>query len=245
MKKHYLLSLIIVLIAVFSINVVNNSKPEKAYLTFTFDDGYKSIYTEVLPIFKKYNLRGTVYVITNLTGKEFENEKLMNWSEINELQEYGFEIGCHSANHIDLTDLNEKEIRSELRISKEKLLEEGILVKSLAIPYGKYNEKIKNIAKEYYSSVRASVWGYNDLSNIDKYNLKSKWITNETKVSTIKSWIDEAVEEKKWVILMFHKIGEEDSLYSISPNKFEEIIKYMKLKKIEIKTISEIVDLYG
>ncbi len=243
MKRYYLLVLVIILVGVFFVSTVNDySYKEKAYLTLTFDDGYKCVYTEVLPIFKKYNQKGTVYIITNLTGKIFEKETLMNWSEIKELREHGFEIGSHTSNHKDLTGLSEEEIEKELKGSKEDLWERGIYAESLAIPYGKYNKKIESIAREYYSSVRPSFWGYNSPSNIDRYNLKSKWITNQTNISTIKSWIDEAVEDKKWLILMLHKVNKENSQYSISPAELEEIVKYSSSKSIEIKTVSEIIN---
>jgi len=228
------------LVAIFFANPANDNEP-KTYLTFTFDDGYKSVYTEVLPIFMEYNISGTVYVITNFVGKEFEGRELMNWSEINELQKHGFEIGSHTANHKDLTLLSEKKVKKELKDSKETLWEKGINAVSLAIPYGKYNEDVKNLTKEYYRSVRSSVWGYNDLSNLDKYNLRSKWITNQTSISAVKSWIEEAAKEKKWLILMFHMVEEERSQYSISAEELEEIVKYAKSKDIEIKTVSELI----
>lgn len=225
---------------VFLLNPANDQEP-KSYLTLAFDDGYKSVYTEVLPIFKEYNVSGTAYIITNLTGKEFEGRELMNWSEIRELQEYGFEIGSHTANHKDLTLLSEEGVNRELKSSKEALWEKGIYAVSLAIPYGKYNQEVESAAKEYYSSVRPSVWGYNNLSSVDRYNLRSKWITNETGVSTVKSWIGEAVEEKKWLILVFHRIEEEESQYSMSPEEIKEIVEYAKSRSIEIGTVSEII----
>ncbi len=217
----------------------------KPYITFTFDDGYEDIFTNALPIFKKHNISATSYTITGLVGKEFENQKLMNWSQIRELQKNGFEIGSHTINHSDLTELDSSSITKELKSSKETLIEQGFNVTSLSIPYGKYNNEIEEIAKKYYSSVRPSIWGFNSISNIDRYKLKSIWIVNSTSIEEIKGWVDEAKANNYWLIFMLHLVREDkNSKYSISPKDLEETISYIKSKNIEIKTISEVMDLY-
>jgi len=216
------------------------------YVTFTIDDGYEDVFINALPIFKKYNISATSYIITGLIGEKFENQKLMNWSQIRELQKNGFEIGSHTINHLDLTELNYSSIVEELKLSKEILTTHGFNVTSLSIPYGKYNNKIENIAKEYYESVRPSIWGLNSPSNMDKYKLKSVWIVNSTSIEEMKSWVDEAQTNNRWLIFMLHLVREDkNSEYSISPKNLEDIIKYIKSKNIEIKTTSEVLAKYN
>jgi len=247
MKKKIVILIFLIIIIVFSVKMLNEKCVcNKPYVTFTFDDGYEDIFTNALPIFKKYNVSATCYIITGLVGKEFENQKLMNWSHIKELQENGFEIGSHTVNHLDLTKLNSSSIVKELSFSKETLIDHGFNVSSISIPYGKYNDKIEKIAKKYYTSVRPSIWGFNSLCDFDRYNLKSFWITNSTSIETIKSLIDECQKNNYWLIFMLHLVREDkNSEYSISPKDLEYIIKYIKSKNIEIKTISEVIDLYN
>src|SRR5438105_3082694 len=44
----------------------SNSKAQKKFVVFTFDDGYVDNYTYAYPIFKKHNVPFTIYVATSL-----------------------------------------------------------------------------------------------------------------------------------------------------------------------------------
>jgi hypothetical protein len=123
------------------------------------------------------------------------------------------------------------------------LEEQGFNVKSLSIPYGKYNEEIKEISKNYYESVRPSDWGLNKLNKIDKYNLKSFWPMNSTPLEEIKSWVDEAEDNNGWTIIMVHHVRTNLSReYATHPKDIIQIIEYIKDKNIEVKTVSEVLD---
>ncbi len=242
MKRRILL-FIVVILAFISLSCNKEVKCDYAYLTFTFDDGYEEMYTTVLPIFGKYNISGTSYIIVDLVGGYFEEQKLMDWNEIKKLKESGFEIGSHTLNHKNLTKLEKEEIIEELKISKEKLEEKGFNVRSLSIPYGSYNNEVKEIAKDYYDNVRASNWGINSLSDLDRYDLKTVWIVNSTNFEEMKSLVDETGEDE-WIIFMVHIVRDNKSLeYIISPKDLENLIKYSKDKGIKIKTVSEVLDL--
>jgi len=249
MKKRALLftSLLIILLIILILIFQNRTtKCNEPIVTFAFDDGYNDQYVVAFPIFKEYNLTATSYIITGLVGGYFENETLMNWKEIKELRENGWEIGSHTVMHRDLTKLNKESIKEELEISKLRLEEQGFIIKSLSIPYGKYNEEIKEISKNYYESVRPSDLGLNKFSKIDRYNLKSFWLTNSTPLSEIKSWVDEAENNNSWTIIMVHHVRTNLSReYATHPNDIIEVIKYIKEKNITVKTVSEVLDQCG
>lgn len=77
-----------------------DSIPQKAVL-LTFDDGYQSFYTRVLPLLKKYNYPATLALVGNwMDGTEKPDEpgkQLLTWDQVRELQESGLvEIASHS-----------------------------------------------------------------------------------------------------------------------------------------------------
>jgi len=132
------------------------SLKEKKKIFLTFDDGYRSVYTQVLPILEKYGFSATVFLITGWIGKknlwdfnwgrEFQH---LSWSQIEELKGFGFGFGSHTVNHPDLTKLNEKELEYELMDSKNALENRlGKRIDFLSYPFGKCNEKVKRIAKK-------------------------------------------------------------------------------------------------
>lgn len=127
----------------------------------TFDDGHWDLYTDVLPILKKYNARGTVYVISDyLNGSDF-----LSTEQLIELSKSGyFEIGSHTVNHAWLKDGNLQNVKYEVVKSKkdlEKILK--IPVVSFAYPYGAFDEQAASeVEKAGYKTAVITVPGVMD-----------------------------------------------------------------------------------
>lgn len=117
-------------------------KEKKIFLTF--DDGLKCIYQNVFPILKEFNIKATIYICKNYSGKE-----LLSSEEIKEMSDSGLvEFGAHTLNHANLTKLDLKESKDEICGSK-KFVEDitGKTCSSFAYPYGKY---------KYYHAIQAN-----------------------------------------------------------------------------------------
>ena len=91
----------------------------------TFDDGYADNLYTAMPILKKYNMIGNVFVISNWIGKENKWEDFgkeltytMNEQELQEWQNAGNYIGWHTCSHPFLanceTKVLEKDISEEI-----------------------------------------------------------------------------------------------------------------------------------
>ena len=61
----------------------DNNKSDKKFVILTFDDGYKSQYTDAKPILDKYGYKGTFYLVCNYAQKIDVDR--MNWNEVKEL----------------------------------------------------------------------------------------------------------------------------------------------------------------
>ena len=46
------------------------NKSAKKQIIITFDDGYKDVFINALPILKKYNFKATCFFVTNLIGQD-------------------------------------------------------------------------------------------------------------------------------------------------------------------------------
>ncbi len=77
-------------------------------VVLTFDDGYSDAASEVLPLLRKYGMRGTFYVVTGTIGKP----RHLSWREIRVLARAGMEIGAHGTEHYDLSTLSVAEQRA-------------------------------------------------------------------------------------------------------------------------------------
>ena len=103
---------------------------KKKQIVLTFDDGYKDLIYNVLPILKKYGFKACCFIVSKNIGKyndwdinkkNYQKKELMSKTDINEWLNNGMLIGSHSHTHKDLTNLNNSELKREVYTSKEDL----------------------------------------------------------------------------------------------------------------------------
>ena len=128
------------------LNDANNGKislPEKPIL-ITFDDGYYSNYEYVFPILKKYNVKASIFVVTDKIGTEIDGKRYLNWEQCKEMQDSGLvKIFSHSKRHVFYDKLPVRMIRDDVTQSY-KIIEENLGSKNLkvfAYPYGAYTKE--------------------------------------------------------------------------------------------------------
>lgn len=198
----------------------------QALVTLSYDDGYTNWYNNVVPLHSAHNMPGTFNIIGSKVY--LGNPNYMKSSQIWVAHDLGIEIASHTQTHPFLTKLSAEEVRNEFRDSQLLLNDLVGNVPILAVPYSFYNEDIKEIAKEYYSGVRVYSNETNTPSNYDPHWLKAFAVVNTTEFEDIKSWIDVAVAEKSWVIIMLHGITpERTEEYETTPEILEQVMKYI------------------
>jgi peptidoglycan/xylan/chitin deacetylase (PgdA/CDA1 family) len=109
-------------------------------VVLTFDDGYRDFYEQAFPLLKKYQLKASVYIVTNFTN----NPAYVTWDMIRQMSDSGLiEIASHALDHPDLRTKNSVDLAVELQHSKQ-LLEEhtGKVVDSFCYPYGAYDARV-------------------------------------------------------------------------------------------------------
>jgi peptidoglycan/xylan/chitin deacetylase (PgdA/CDA1 family) len=129
-------------------------------VVLSFDDGYTSLFDEVLPVLQPLGFSGTAFLVYDMIGLNAWQARsitadidrdLMGWKQITELMACGFEIGSHTLSHADLTRLDVVELKQELGDAREKLQQNlQTTVNSLAYPCGNVNPKVKEAASEHY-----------------------------------------------------------------------------------------------
>lgn len=136
------------------IRTVNDFTKYKSSVMITFDDGFKSIITIVLPIMKKYNIPFTIFITVNYIGEE----GYLTWDDLSLLsQEPLCTIGSHSVSHAIFREMNDDSAAKEFFLSKETLEKNlNIQVDDFAFPFGSiYAVSNKNciLAKHYYKNI--------------------------------------------------------------------------------------------
>ena len=128
----------------------------------TIDDGYKSGYEVAWPILKKFGYPVTMFVYTEgIKPGHFSGGESMSWEQLAEMRDAGVDIQAHSVTHQDLRKPPydrltkhrlsqneyepwlENEVAGSKQIIEQKL---GVKVNCFAVPYGFYNEHVKEVA---------------------------------------------------------------------------------------------------
>jgi len=132
-----------------------NLSQKKINVVITFDDGYKSWITDVVPLLKELELPATFFVSSGFVGLSKESEadflqsKLLipdsskamgglTFEDLRNIAEEGFTIGGHTLNHCNLAELrNSNQLRYEIAEDKIKLEELiGKKIQFFAYPFG-------------------------------------------------------------------------------------------------------------
>lgn len=205
----------------------NNS--QKAKITFSYDDGFNSAYTTVVPLHEKYKIPATFNIIANKLEDFTQWSKYLDPTKLKNIDKRGFEIASHSYSHQNLTKLNDEKLDYELLHSKDVIEKTvGHKITILSIPNSEYDTRIESVAKKYYTGVRQYGSKLNDLTPNDPYNLQSFAVFNTTQFDEIKNRIDDAVVQKKWLIIMLHDVVDEPTTkYQISSKLLQQTLEYV------------------
>jgi peptidoglycan/xylan/chitin deacetylase (PgdA/CDA1 family) len=120
-------------------------------ITVTFDDGWRTTYTEAFPVMKEFGFPANVAVNPGtLTYSAY-----MGLSHLQELHEAGWSMVSHTMNHARLTELTVAEMELELRRAKEFLDEQGFRGTDVfVVPYHDWTERERNIVSRHHRAAR-------------------------------------------------------------------------------------------
>jgi peptidoglycan/xylan/chitin deacetylase (PgdA/CDA1 family) len=175
-----------------------NIPPRSAVVTF--DDGWKSQYEVAWPIMKKYGYPFTMFIYTEgVRGGSLGGGEAITWEQLADMRDNGVDIEGHSATHQDLREGHtitlisggkrtrtkvtgpqyEEWMQNEV-VGSKQLLEQrlGIKVNCFAVPFGNYNEHVKEIARNSGYEAMFTVYGQpitftSQMNSIGRYAIEA------------------------------------------------------------------------
>lgn len=135
--------------------------PERS-VAISFDDGYANNLRVAQPILARFNFTATIYLITRHVGGQHDWEvppaglgrrNILDWAQVRELKDAGWEIGAHTRTHPDLRKLTPSAIEAEILGSRSDIEERlSGRVESFAYPGGFLSEAASAVvAREFQS----------------------------------------------------------------------------------------------
>lgn len=137
--------------------------PAGRALAVTFDDAFASVGKLAEPILSSLGLRATVFAPTAFMTRRqplqwddawqrtpaTDELTCMDWDDLGELADRGWEVGSHTRTHPLLTTLGDDALRHELEASLQECHEHlGRPCRSIAYPYGDVDARVVEHARQ-------------------------------------------------------------------------------------------------
>jgi peptidoglycan/xylan/chitin deacetylase (PgdA/CDA1 family) len=141
-------------------------------IMISFDDGYKTVHTNLLPILSKLEnkygkkIKVVLFINPGIMERKESTSTHLDCQELREGLKKGFyDIQSHGLNHKNLMTLTRRELVKELQQAQIKLRQctqdldpQQQVASHLAYPYGASNKQVRHYASKYY----LSTYLYND-----------------------------------------------------------------------------------
>ncbi|MGE5269129.1 MAG: polysaccharide deacetylase family protein [Thiohalocapsa sp.] len=133
--------------------IASGQAPEPPCCIITFDDGYRNILQNALPVLTKTGFKATVFVVTGRVGGVADWDRaygepvdLLDWDELRLWQQQGHAIGSHCVLHRNLQELSDTEIVADGREARAALQRQlGRDVRAIAYPWGLSDERVRRL----------------------------------------------------------------------------------------------------
>lgn len=123
-------------------------------IVITFDDGCESDLAIAAPILRQANFGATFFITVGFLGRP----GYLIESQVRELGDAGFDIGCHSMTHPYLSELSEPDLNREIVEARDHLQQmTGHPVRHFSCPGGRWSPQVAEVARRAgYQSVSTS-----------------------------------------------------------------------------------------
>lgn len=223
----------------YSLSEYQPGRFNRVLVSLTFDDGWRSIYSNGLPLLNKYGFVSTQYLLSGTTTYS----DYMTVSMMNSFKDQGSEIAAHTVDHPDLTTLNTSQLHYQLSQCKLDLqLWTGVNVSNFASPFGAYNNNTVSAIKQYYGSHRSVEAGYNTKDSFNVYNVKVQNILNTTTVSDVERWVNQAIQDNSWLVLVYHRVENTTETYTVTPSNLDGQLGLIKQKGVAVVTVNQAIN---
>ncbi len=226
----------------FAQNSPASTQFDRGLVSLTFDDGWRNIHTNGLPLLKKYGLASTQYLNSEPIIGGYPD--YMTYQMVKDFSTAGHELGWHTRSHADITTLTAANLNTELTIPPAFLTGVGqpaSAFKHFASPYGAYNPTSVSAVMGKYQSHRSTDVGYNSKASLDVKNIKVQNITNTTTPADVQSWVNQALANKTWLVIVYHEVTATaaDPTYAVTPANLDAELNIIKQSGVTVKTLDQ------
>lgn len=219
--------------------IIKNTLPEKL-IVLTFDDATASHYSYVAPLLRSHGF-GATFFICEFPPNFGDSSIYMNWQQIKDLNNWGFEIANHTRSHRQITKLSKEDFFLELSYIEQKCDSMDIPhPTTFAYPgYGLNKATVELLKEKRYTLARA---GGSRVYNPKKDSplLIPAWATTPDNEQEIMEAINQA-KQGEIVVIIFHGVPDiEHPWVNTPPELFEKYINYLSKNQFKVISMSNL-----
>lgn len=206
-----------------------------AMVSFIDDDNKAYFLTNIQPLVETkgipYGIAVPVNSINDVRGRSMTQAELLHLQN-----DLGCEIVCHTYTHPNLNLLTTAQLETELGESKKVLMARGYNIRGVAYPFGANNPAVRKVGAKYYD------WGVTTAGLTNTYPLKalqvsrvsvgSYYPTGKGTLADYKVYVDEAVANKKWLVVVTHSHDPQHT--AEQQQNLSDLIDYIKSLNVPI-----------
>lgn len=207
-------------------------------ITLVFDDGYRAVYNEVLPVLREYGIRAVFAV--PLASTPIEGQAITPYQDwLAAAARDGHEIAAHGITHTSFQALSDSKLAQELLEPSTTLR-----TSTLVYPGGAHDDRIVAAAKIQYRAARTVLHGFNTMKPADLLRLRTiNFSKRNFSVARANIHALRAFFSNKWLIETYHMVSNSPSTLTHSV-VLEDLISHLDFVTslpLRITTIEEMV----
>ena len=182
------------------IGILPTKQLKTGIVSIAFDDGWESVYTYGEPLFTKYGITTTQFVVSDYSlGKQPLNE-YMTPVQLKKLQSQGHEIASHSYEHCSAVTQKDSLLKDSIKNSQSQFKTTfGNAPTLYGHPFGAYDNRVNNVLGTDFNYIRSSDQGLNS-AYFDPHNIKVMPVLESTTTQEVKSWVQTAANQHVWLV---------------------------------------------
>ena len=216
---------------------------DQPIISISFDDFPKSVMENALPLLDKYGWKASFYVASGLVNTTNHLGLHFNQNDLARLQQGGHEIGCHTYNHLNITEISTSRLTDELKANARAAKNLGITtpLRAFAYPFGETSISRKAKLSHEFSSLRGIMRGVH-YGKVDLNQIKSVPIYTGPDMAQTHRFIKNLTRKPGWLTLFTHDVRENPSEWGCTPQDFEKTLALIHESGAKVMPIQKTVD---
>lgn len=200
-----------------------NCENSQTLIALTFDDGFSSWVSVVMPILICCNLTATAFICS---PSYLMGDRNFTWADVEELYSAGWEIGWHTAEHTEFTVASKSEIVKDITNSQSLFQSHGLPAPvTFAYPGGMHDFTSMEIVDEYFLAARTCHIGVNSPCDVYEHPARLKTFFLGEDAFAVKRTVNKHIGEGVFIVFLAHEIGQTAGEMSIKD--FENVAEFL------------------